>query len=551
MTPERIGPYHLERLLGTGGMGSVYLGRHRDAGYLAAVKVLPAAMAREEGFVVRFQREVEALRQLKSPHIVQLYDDGADDGTYYYAMEYVDGETLTDLLKRERRLPWREVIAMTLQMCAALKAAHDAGIIHRDLKPSNLLISADRTIKLSDFGVAQVFAASRLTVTGGIIGTAEYMSPEQAQGKRASRRSDLYSLGAVMYVMLTGRPPFSGESAIEVLKKHQFGQFDRPRNFVPELPSWLDELVCQMLEKDPEKRPPDAYVVSKRLQEIVAKVELQKSQDSLEAPLSDGETRLAGGGEQIVGATLMRDVIRGELSRDARTDGLHGLFNNLWVLLGLLALLVAGGIYTLRGRELNSEQRFARGVKLMEQPPGREWLQARNDYFLPLIEEDPERWKPQVSNYLDDIALYEAESRVTNRRRSGARTKASEPERWLGQVRSRWDAGDLPGAYRLLNEVRPLLEADDQSEPLRKLATRWSDMLQTQLAEASDVEAYLKRILQAADAVAQEDPERAQQIWKSVIELYQLHPTAGEWVAIARLRLQMLDGGSKTGNDKK
>src|SRR5690606_11460600 len=141
-------------------------------------------------------------------------------------------------------------------------------------------------------------------------------------------------------VMLTGRPPFSGESAIEVLKKHQFGQFDRPRNFVPELPSWLDELVCQMLEKDPEKRPPDAYVVSKRLQEIVAKVELQKSQDSLEAPLSDGETRLAGGGEQIVGATLMRDVIRGELSRDARTDGLHGLFNNLWVLLGLLALLV-------------------------------------------------------------------------------------------------------------------------------------------------------------------------------------------------------------------
>ncbi|HTN04238.1 MAG TPA: serine/threonine-protein kinase, partial [Planctomycetaceae bacterium] len=259
MTPERIGPYHLERLLGTGGMGSVYLGRHRDAGYLAAVKVLPAAMAREEGFVVRFQREVEALRQLKSPHIVQLYDDGADDGTYYYAMEYVDGETLTDLLKRERRLPWREVIAMTLQMCAALKAAHDAGIIHRDLKPSNLLISADRTIKLSDFGVAQVFAASRLTVTGGIIGTAEYMSPEQAQGKRASRRSDLYSLGAVMYVMLTGRPPFSGESAIEVLKKHQFGQFDRPRNFVPELPSWLDELVCQMLEKDPEKRPPDAY----------------------------------------------------------------------------------------------------------------------------------------------------------------------------------------------------------------------------------------------------------------------------------------------------
>lgn len=540
MIPERIGPYHLERLLGTGGMGSVYLGRHSEAGYLAAVKVLPATMAREEGFVVRFQREIEALRQLKSPHIVQLYDDGADDGTYYYAMEYVDGETLTELLKQERRLPWREVIAMSLQMCAALKAAHDAGIIHRDLKPSNLLISADRTVKLSDFGVAQVFAASRLTVTGGIIGTAEYMSPEQAQGKRASRRSDLYSLGAVIYTMLTGRPPFSGETAIEVLKKHQFGQFDRPRNFVPELPSWLDELVCQLLEKDPEKRPSDAYVVSKRLQEIVAKVELQRRDDDpVAAP--DDETRFAGGGDHVVGATLVRDVIRGELSRDARTDGLHGLFNNLWVLLGLLALLVAGGIYTLRGRELNSEQRFARGVKLMEQAPGREWLQARSDYFLPLIDEDPERWKPQVANYLDEIALYETESRVTNRRRSGAKTQVSEPERWLGQVRNRWDAGDLPGAYRLLTEVRPLLEADEQSEPLRKLADRWSELLQTQLAEASDVEAYLKRILQAADAAAKENPERARQIWRSVIELYQQHPTAGEWVAIARLRLQLMD----------
>lgn len=543
MIPERIGPYHLERLLGTGGMGSVYLGRHSEAGYLAAVKVLPATMAREEGFVVRFQREIEALRQLKSPHIVQLYDDGADDGTYYYAMEYVDGETLTELLKQERRLPWREVIAMSLQMCAALKAAHDAGIIHRDLKPSNLLISADRTVKLSDFGVAQVFAASRLTVTGGIIGTAEYMSPEQAQGKRASRRSDLYSLGAVIYTMLTGRPPFSGETAIEVLKKHQFGQFDRPRNFVPELPSWLDELVCQLLEKDPEKRPSDAYVVSKRLQEIVAKVELQRRDDDpVAAP--DDETRFAGGGDHVVGATLVRDVIRGELSRDARTDGLHGLFNNLWVLLGLLALLVAGGIYTLRGRELNSEQRFARGVKLMEQAPGREWLQARSDYFLPLIDEDPERWKPQVANYLDEIALYETESRVTNRRRSGAKTQVSEPERWLGQVRNRWDAGDLPGAYRLLTEVRPLLEADEQSEPLRKLADRWSELLQTQLAEASDVEAYLKRILQAADAAAKENPERARQIWRSVIELYQQHPTAGEWVAIARLRLQLMDENS-------
>lgn len=539
MIPERMGPYQLERLLGTGGMGSVYLGRHRDGGYLAAIKVLPASLAREEGFVVRFQREIEALRQLKSPHIAQFYDDGEDDGTFYYAMEYVEGETLTDLLMRERRLPWREVVAMVLQMCAALKAAHDAGIIHRDLKPSNLLVSADRTVKLTDFGVAQVFAASRLTATGGIIGTAEYMSPEQAQGKRSTRRSDLYSLGAVMYVMLTGRPPFSGSAAIEVLKKHQYGQFDRPRNYVPELPSWLDELVCQLLDKDPEKRPPDAYVVSKRLQEILAKVELQQSAGGGADLVGDGETRVARGEERVVGATLMRDAVRAELMKDSRPEGLSGLLNNIWVLLGLLTLLIAGGVYMLRERELNSEQRFARGVQLMEQPAGREWLQARSEFFDPLVDEDPERWQPQVSGYLEEISLYELESRISTRRRSSDQQQATEPERWLRQVRRQWDAGDLPGAYKLLNDLTPLLAADAESAPLQKLAARWNEQLKTLLAESSDVVGYLKRVLQTADLEQQRDPAAAKAIWTSVIGLYESHPEAAEFVAIARQRLQM------------
>ena len=539
MIPERMGPYQLERLLGMGGMGSVYLGRHRDGGYLAAIKVLPASLAREEGFVVRFQREIEALRQLKSPHIAQFYDDGEDDGTFYYAMEYVEGETLTDLLMRERRLPWREVVAMVLQMCAALKAAHDAGIIHRDLKPSNLLVSADRTVKLTDFGVAQVFAASRLTATGGIIGTAEYMSPEQAQGKRSTRRSDLYSLGAVMYVMLTGRPPFSGSAAIEVLKKHQYGQFDRPRNYVPELPSWLDELVCQLLDKDPEKRPPDAYVVSKRLQEILAKVELQQSAGGGADLVGDGETRVARGEERVVGATLMRDAVRAELMKDSRPEGLSGLLNNIWVLLGLLTLLIAGGVYMLRERELNSEQRFARGVQLMEQPAGREWLQARSEFFDPLVDEDPERWQPQVSGYLEEISLYELESRISTRRRSSDQQQATEPERWLRQVRRQWDAGDLPGAYKLLNDLTPLLAADAESAPLQKLAARWNEQLKTLLAESSDVVGYLKRVLQTADLEQQRDPAAAKAIWTSVIGLYESHPEAAEFVAIARQRLQM------------
>ncbi|MEX2288499.1 MAG: serine/threonine-protein kinase, partial [Planctomycetaceae bacterium] len=290
LQPERVGPYVIESKIGAGGMGTVYHGRHAETGDEAAVKVLPASLAREEGFVARFFREIEALKKLVDPHVVRLYESGVDGETYYYAMEYIDGETLTARLRREKRIPWRETIEIAIEICAALKAAHDAGVVHRDLKPSNLLLARDGSVKLTDFGVAQIFAENRLTVTGGIIGTAEYMSPEQAQGKRATKKSDLYSLGAVMYVMLTGRPPFRGKSTLDVIQQQRYGQFDRPRRMVPEIPSWLDEIVVQLLEKDPEKRFADAYVLMRRLQEVLRKVELSDGDDETRASGARGGT---------------------------------------------------------------------------------------------------------------------------------------------------------------------------------------------------------------------------------------------------------------------
>ena len=276
--PARVGPYLVERKLGAGGMGTVYLARHEQTGRIVALKVLAPSLAREEGLVARFMREIDALQKLKNPHVVELFDHGVDGEMHYYAMEYVAGETLTARLRREKRIPWREVVELSIQICVALKAAHDAGIIHRDLKPSNLLLTPDGHIKLTDFGVAQVFAGSKLTVTGGIIGTAEYMSPEQGQGRRITKRSDLYSLGAVMYVMLTGRPPFSGKTTLDVIHKHKYSQFDRPRTIVPDIPHWLDEIVCQLMEKDPEKRSADAFVVNRRLQEVIRKVEVSSGE---------------------------------------------------------------------------------------------------------------------------------------------------------------------------------------------------------------------------------------------------------------------------------
>src|SRR5262249_8920951 len=155
-----------------------------------------------------------------------------------------------DIVKNQGRLHWRDALEIVLQICPALKHVHDHGIIHRDLKLSNVLVRADGIAKLTDFGIAKVFATTDLTQTGGVIGTPEYLSPEQGQGKPVTKKSDIYSLGIVLYALLTGRVPFLGTSALELMHKHRYSQFDRPAKLVGELPHDLDEIVCQMLAKD-------------------------------------------------------------------------------------------------------------------------------------------------------------------------------------------------------------------------------------------------------------------------------------------------------------
>ena len=297
--PPRVGPYLLDRKLGSGGMGTVYLGIHEGTGEKAAVKVLPAALAREEGFRERFGREVEAVKALRSPHIAghlasgacgpdgDLWDPDApgfdaDAAVAFLAMQYIPGETLLVRLRRDRRLPWRAAVELGIQTCAALKAAHDAGVVHRDLKPSNLILAdgggdpgnaSDGVgrVVLVDFGVAQLFAAGRLTKTGGVIGTAEFMAPEQASGTRVTKKSDLYSLGALLYACVCGVPPFRGTTAADVLQRHRFGTFDAPRRYAPDCPPAVEAVIRDLLAKNPADRPADARVVAERLKRAVAR----------------------------------------------------------------------------------------------------------------------------------------------------------------------------------------------------------------------------------------------------------------------------------------
>lgn len=266
MQLEQLGPYKIGRRVGRGGMGTVYAGIALESGEPAAIKVLSAAMAREEGFRERFEAEIESLRKLNHPNIVRLFGFGEQDGHLFYAMELVEGHSLEEELQSGRVFDWRETTELTIQACRALKHAHDRGVIHRDIKPANLLLTNDGTLKLSDFGIAKLFGNTGMTADGGVLGTAEYMAPEQADGRPVTHRCDLYSLGGVMYALLARRPPFRATSLLEMLQLQRFAEPEPVRRFNSDVPAELDTIISLLLEKEPEKRIPTAMVLSRRLE---------------------------------------------------------------------------------------------------------------------------------------------------------------------------------------------------------------------------------------------------------------------------------------------
>jgi eukaryotic-like serine/threonine-protein kinase len=266
---ERLGPYQITGELGRGGMGAVYKAVHSDTGEAAAVKLLSPHLAHEEGFRSRFEAEIETLRKLNHPNIVRLFGFGEQEPYLFYAMEWIDGSSLEQELQQGRRFDWREVARIALDMCRALRHAHDRGVIHRDIKPGNVLLGVDGRVKLSDFGIARLFGNTRLTGAGNVLGTAEYMAPEQAEGRPVDARADLYSLGALMYALLARRPLFRGKSLPDMLYKQRFEQPEPIRSLVSDLPEEFERIINQLLEKEPERRIPNAAVLGRRLEAML------------------------------------------------------------------------------------------------------------------------------------------------------------------------------------------------------------------------------------------------------------------------------------------
>ncbi len=293
---EYLGPYKLGEVIGRGGMGSVYEATHATSGEQVAVKLIAQHVADDMRFRRRFDAEIETLRRLRHSGIVRLIGYGEESGRLFYAMELVHGESLQQRIRDVKRMNWMPAVDIAIQITSALKHAHDMGVIHRDLKPANLLLTTANEVKIVDFGIAKLFGYDDQTLAGSVLGTADYMAPEQAGEGPITPRTDLYALGSVMYAMMAGRSPFSGKKltqVIDALKRDRAVPLDLIN---PEIPHEVVAIVHDLLEKDPQDRPPTAIAVNKRLK--ATRAGLQRGGTvSVQNEVTQNEPSRSGDGE--------------------------------------------------------------------------------------------------------------------------------------------------------------------------------------------------------------------------------------------------------------
>ena len=298
------GRYRLERKLGSGGMADVWLAEDQELGRRVAVKILHGRYASDEQFVERFRREATHAAGLSHPNIVSIFDRGEAAGSYYIVMEYVEGRTLKELLVTRGPCPVPVAISYTRQIIAALRYAHRNGIIHRDIKPHNVIVDHEGRVKVTDFGIARA-GTSQMTEAGSIIGTAQYLSPEQARGAPVEESSDLYSTGIVLYELLTGAVPFNGETAVEIAMKHLSQAPDPPSTLRAEIPRDLDLVVLRALAKEGVDRYRTASELDRDL-ELVARG------DAVGKETAEAATMVLAGGGAVAETTAATQVRRSQ-----------------------------------------------------------------------------------------------------------------------------------------------------------------------------------------------------------------------------------------------
>lgn len=254
LMPESIGHYKILQIVGMGGMGVIYKAMQEPLNRIVALKVLPPQFSINDELSKRFEIEAKAISLLQHQNITSIYEYGEDKGYRYFAMQFVDGENLSIRIQHRKVMPITEIIDISKQICRGLRYAHGQNVIHRDIKPQNVLIDKENIARLSDFGIAKIFSASHITMTGVTVGTPEYMSPEQAEGEEVDAKTDIYSLGVVIYEMLTKKPPFLGNNPVAVAYKHVHEIPIPPSVKRRDTPKRLELIVLKALKKDKTER---------------------------------------------------------------------------------------------------------------------------------------------------------------------------------------------------------------------------------------------------------------------------------------------------------
>lgn len=280
----------MQKRIGGGGMAIVYKATDLVLNRTVAVKVLRSQFGTDEDFVQRFRREAQAVASLSHPNVVSVYDVGQEDDTYYMVMEYIEGSNLKDVINEHGALPIPEAVRIALEICDALDHAHQNQIIHRDIKPQNILIGKNGRVKVTDFGIARAVTSATITHTGSVLGSVHYFSPEQARGGVTAEKSDIYSLGIVLYEMVTGQLPFSGDSPITVALKHLQEPLPEPRQINPDIPQSVENIILKALVKDPHLRYGSAKEMLMDLKTCLAPERI--NEEKIRFSVDDEETRV-------------------------------------------------------------------------------------------------------------------------------------------------------------------------------------------------------------------------------------------------------------------
>jgi hypothetical protein len=512
MTGARVGNWYLEAEIGRGTLGVVYRARdYDDHDRRAAVKVFTATGAQDTAFVQKFAAEMLPLQRLDHANVVKFYDSGTHGGLAFVASELVEGEDCAKRLEAGRR-PWREVLSVAVQAARALKHAHNRNVLHRDLKPAHLMLTPDGTLKVLAFGLAKVVPAPPPSPVPAI-GSAAYIPPETASGKPLTRRSDFYSLGGVLYTLVTGRPPFAAATLVELMHKQCYTLPERPAMLVPDLPAELDDFICTLLDKNPARRPATAAAVLEELERIRGKLERKGERLDWPAKITPDTAEMAA-----LPAAL------GGVGGEAETEPeARPLMRRPLVVVPLFLTFVAAIVLLFaRPWEKSADELYAAAKPLLESENPDDWERAVEEYLDPLARKYPDR-------YRDEVAA--ARAKVKDRRElkralaEGAKVdpRSSDAERAYLRGLRLAQAGDADAARRTWQAVVAAFGSAASESRWVELARAGLESLakpENRNTRPPDRAAFNSALARAKALAAGDKPDEAAAIYRALEELF-------------------------------